>query len=87
MRTLEVALQIGRLQPRTYIKRIIAFVTDTAPMERILDLIGEPPRSPRSPSVGVRPPGTMRLSRRRTATYDLVGQPEPYDEFDQRVAW
>ncbi len=49
-------------------RRIIAFVTDAAPVERILTHSGEPPRPPPSPLPVDRPTGSRRPSRPRTGT-------------------
>ena len=72
--------------------RIIAFVTETAPVQRILGHIGEPCTPPRiAPARG--PPlweedeaGAIILDDERFAGYPLA-QPEPEYEFDQRVTW
>ncbi len=66
-------------------RRLIAFVTDAAPIERSLTPIGEPPRPPaiapaRGPPAGEDAPEPM-------PDWDLLGQPEPDFEFDQRIAW
>ena len=72
--------------------RIIAFVTDAAPVQRILNHIGELPTPPRiAPARG--PPQweeddseTVFLDEERF-TGDPLAQPEPEYEFDQRVSW
>jgi hypothetical protein len=72
--------------------RIIAFVTETAPVQRILDHTGEPATPPPiAPARG--PPsweeddsGALFLNEER-CTGDLLAQPEPEYEFDQRVNW
>jgi len=48
--------------------RIIAFITEAAPIERILTHIGEPPHPPASDPPADHPPGTMISNRRRTGT-------------------
>jgi hypothetical protein len=65
--------------------RIIAFITDVAPIERILDHIGEPAEPPRiSPARG---PPAWEDAPEPTPDWDLLGQPEPGIAFDQRIAW
>ncbi len=65
--------------------RIIAFVTDAAPVERILNHIGEPPRPP--PIAPARGPPAWEETPEPVPDWDLLGQPEPDFEFDQRRAW
>uniref|UniRef100_UPI0002D9D72B IS91 family transposase n=1 Tax=Thiorhodovibrio frisius TaxID=631362 RepID=UPI0002D9D72B len=63
--------------------RIIAFITEAVPVEQILAHIGEPPRPPPiSPARG--PPAE---APEPMPDWDLLQQPEPDFEFDQRVAW
>jgi len=65
--------------------RIIAFVTDAAPVKQILTHIGEPPRPPPiSPACG--PPARDEAPEPMPG-WDLLQQPEPDFEFDQRVSW
>jgi len=72
--------------------RIVAFITEAAPVQRILSHIGEPPSPPRiAPARG--PPsweeddsGTIILDEERFVGNPLV-QPEPEYEFDQRLSW
>jgi len=72
--------------------RIIAFITEAAPVQRILIHIGEPATPPRiAPARG--PPsweeddsGTIVLDEERFPGDPLV-QPEPVYAFDQRVSW
>ena len=66
--------------------RIIAFVTDTASVARILEHIGEPTRAPvLSPARG---PPTWDEGFDQTPVFDPASAaPEPVFEFDQRVAW
>jgi hypothetical protein len=89
--------------------RIIAFVTDAAPVKQILTHIGEPPRpppitplryavllrlgtSPNHPGSVVRcfsaaHPPAWDEAPELASDCDLVAQPEPEIEFDQRIAW
>jgi hypothetical protein len=74
-----------RSRPTADIRRIIAFITEAAPVERILTHIGEPSRPPqvapaRGPPTGDGAPEPM-------PDWDLLAQPAPDFEFDQRVAW
>jgi len=72
--------------------RIIAFVTEAAPVQRILSHIGEPALPPRiAPARG--PPlweeedsGAIVLDEERF-TGDPLAQPEPEYELDQRISW
>jgi hypothetical protein len=48
--------------------RIVAFITETASIERILTHIGEPAEPPRISPPADLPPGTMLRSRCRTGT-------------------
>jgi hypothetical protein len=65
--------------------RSIAFITDAAPIERILDHIGEPAAPPRiSPARG---PPAWEDAPEPMPHWDLLGQPEPGVAFDQRIAW
>jgi hypothetical protein len=72
--------------------RIVAFITETAPLQRILSHIGEPATPPRiAPARG--PPSweedgsaTTFLDEERF-TGDSLAQPEPEYEFDQRLSW
>jgi hypothetical protein len=61
-------------------RRLIAFVTDSPSITRILDHLGKPPRPPPlSPARG--PPGWAGV-------FDLTAPaPTPDFEFDQRVSW
>ena len=65
--------------------RIIAFITDAAPVERILGYIGEPSRPP--PIAPARGPPAWDDAPEPVPDWDLLGQPEPDVEFDQRVSW
>jgi hypothetical protein len=65
--------------------RLIAFITEAAPVERILTHIGEPPRPPLiSPARG---PPAWDEAPEPMPDWDLLQQPEPDVEFDQRVSW
>ena len=72
--------------------RIVAFITEAAPVERILTHIGEPAQPPPiAPARG--PPlweeedsGAIVLDEERF-TGDPFAQPEPEYEFDQRRSW
>ena len=65
--------------------RLIAFITEAAPVERILTHIGEPPRPP--PITPARGPPAWDDAPEPVADWDLLKQPEPDFEFDQRVSW
>jgi hypothetical protein len=65
--------------------RIIAFVTEAAPVQRILAHIGEPTEPP--PIAPARGPPAWDDDSQPTPDWDLLGQPEPDVEFDQRVSW
>ncbi len=65
--------------------RIVAFIAEAAPVERILNHIGEPPRPP--PITPARGPPAWEDAPQPMPDWDLLGQPEPDFEFDQRVAW
>ncbi len=65
--------------------RIIAFITDAAPVERMLTHIGEPPRPP--PIAPARGPPAWDDGPALVPDWNLFGQPEPDVEFDQRVSW
>jgi hypothetical protein len=65
--------------------RIIAFITDVAPVELILTHIGEPSRPPRiTPARG---PPAWADAREPMPDWDLLEQPEPDFELDQRIVW
>jgi hypothetical protein len=63
--------------------RIIAFITETAPVEQMLLALGEPPRPP--PITPAR--GPPAWDDAPEPDWDYLQQPEPDFEFDQRVAW
>ena len=72
--------------------RIVAFITEASPVQRILNHIGEPAQPPRIASARGPPPwdeddsGAIFLEEERFAG-DPLAQPEPEYEFDQRVSW
>jgi hypothetical protein len=66
-------------------KTSAALITDAAPIEQILNHIGEPSRPPRiAPARGL--PG-WDDDLGPVPDWDLLGQPEPHVEFDQRICW
>jgi hypothetical protein len=65
--------------------RIIACITDAAPVERILRYIGEPSHPP--PIAPARGPPAWDDAPEPVPDWDLLGQPQPDVEFDQRVSW
>ncbi len=66
--------------------RIIAFVTETASVTRILEHIGEPTKPPvLSPARG--PPAWEETFNQTPAFDPLAAAPEPALEFDQTVTW
>jgi hypothetical protein len=72
--------------------RIVAFITEATPVQRILEHIGEPATAPRiapargPPSWEEKDSGTSFLDEERF-TGDPLAQPEPEYEFDQRLSW
>jgi hypothetical protein len=65
-------------------KTSAALITDAAPIKQILNHIGEPLHPPDRPAR--RLPG-WDDGLRPVPDWDLLGQPEPHVEFDQRIAW
>ncbi|WPL14899.1 Putative transposase [Thiorhodovibrio litoralis] len=65
--------------------RLIAFITEAAPIGQILTHIGEPPRPP--PIAPARGPPAWDDAPEPAPDWDDFAQPEPEFEFDQRVAW
>ena len=65
--------------------RIIAFISETAPVEQILTHIGAPPRPP--PISPTRGPPAWDDTPESLPDWDLPQQPESDFEFDQRVSW
>jgi hypothetical protein len=72
--------------------RVVAFITEAAPMQRILNRIGEPSTPPkiaparRSPSWQEEDCATIFLDEERFAS-DPLAQPQAHYEFDQRITW
>nr|WP_245232811.1 transposase [Thiorhodococcus minor] len=64
-------------------RRLIAFITEAAPIERMLTHIGEPPRPP--PIAPARGPPIWDDAPEPVPDWDDIAQPEP--ELDQRIAW
>jgi hypothetical protein len=64
--------------------RIIAFITEAVPVERILSDIGELSRP--LPSAPARGPPAWEYAPESVPDSDLRKQPEPDFAFDQRVA-
>ncbi|AUB80249.1 hypothetical protein [Candidatus Thiodictyon syntrophicum] len=65
--------------------RLIAFVTATEPVARILTHLGEPAQPPRiAPARG--PPAWDDLLA-PLPDWDALAQPAPEFEFDQRISW
>jgi len=65
--------------------RLIAFITDAAPIERILVCLGEPPCPP--PIAPARGPPAWDDAPQPVPDWDLAAQPDPGFEFDQRLSW
>jgi hypothetical protein len=66
--------------------RIVAFITETAPVRRILNHIGEPAAPPRiSPARG--PPAWDDPPVDLVPDWDALTQPSPEYVFDQEVQW
>ena len=66
--------------------RLIAFVTDSASITRILEHLGEPTRPPPvSPARG--PPGWEGMLDQSPLYDPTAPAPVPEYEFDQRVSW
>jgi hypothetical protein len=66
--------------------RLIAFVTDSGSITRILAYLGEPTQAPRIAPAARGPPGEEDFDPREG---DMSGlsEPLPEYEFDQRVSW
>ena len=71
--------------PTVDAKTSAALITDAAPVERILVHIGEPTEPP--PIAPARGPPAWEDAPEPTPDWDLLDQPEPDFEFDQRVSW
>jgi len=66
--------------------RIVAFVTEAAPVRRILNHSGEPAEPPRiSPARG--PPAWDDPPVEAVPDWDALAQPHPEYVFDQEVQW
>ena len=66
--------------------RIVAFITEAAPVRRILNHIGEPAEPPRiSPARG--PPAWDDPPVEAVPDWDALAQPQPEYVFDQQVQW
>ena len=66
--------------------RIIAFVTETAPVRRILLALGEPAEPPRiAPARG--PPAWDDPPVDLVPDWNALAQPQPEYVFDQEVQW
>ena len=65
--------------------RSIAFVTEAAPVERILTRIGEPPRPP--PIAPARGPPAWEDTPEPMPDWNLVAKPDSGYKFDQRLSW
>jgi hypothetical protein len=66
-------------------KTSAALITDAAPIEQILNHIGEPSRPP--PIAPARGPPGWGDAPQPVPDWDLLGQPESDFEFHQRVSW
>ena len=65
--------------------RIIAFITAALIVQKILTQVGEPTSAPRLAKA--RAPPLWEMHDAATGEIDSPVQPEPDDEFDQRLAW
>ena len=66
--------------------RMIAFITEAAPVQRILTHIGEPAEPPRmAPARG--PPAWAEPPVAAAPDWDTLAQPHPEYAFDQQVQW
>ena len=65
--------------------RIIAVVTEAAPVQRILAPIREPTAPP--PIAPPRRPSAWDDDPEPMPDWDLVAQPDPGFPFDQRISW
>jgi len=66
--------------------RIIAFITEAAPVQRILTHIGEPAEPPRIASARG-PPAWEEPPVAAAPDWDTLAQPQPEYAFDQQVQW
>ena len=65
--------------------RLLAFVTATAPVQRILMHLGEPAKPPRIAPVGTPPAWDDLLEP--PPDWDALAPPAPEIGLDQRIAW
>ena len=65
--------------------RIVAFITEAAPVRRILTHIGEPTEPP--PIAPARGPPAWDDEQVQLPDWEAIVQPEPEYELDQRVQW
>ncbi len=65
--------------------RIVAFITEAAPVRRILAHIGEPTEPP--PIAPARGPPAWDDEQVQLPDWEAIAQPEPEYELDQRVQW
>ena len=65
--------------------RLLAFICEAAPSERILSPIGEPPQPP--PIAPTRAPPAWDDDLEATPHWDAWRPPAPEFEFDQRIPW
>jgi len=66
--------------------RINAFLTEAAPVQRILNHIGEPAEPPRIASARG-PPAWEQPPVAAAPDWDTLAQPHPEYAFDQQVQW
>ena len=66
--------------------RIVAFITEAAPLERILTPIGQPAQPPPIAPARGPPPCDDGLAG-PIPDWDALAQPEPEYLFDQQVQW
>ena len=62
-----------------------ALITEAAPVEQIVTHIGAPPRPP--PISPARGPPAWDDAPEPAPDWNLVAQPKPEHDFDQRLAW
>ena len=65
--------------------RLIAFITEAAPIERMLTNIGEPPRPP--PIAPARGPPVWDDVPEPVPDWDDIAQPQAQLELAQRITW
>ena len=66
--------------------RIVAFITETTPVQRILNHIGEPAQPPPiAPARG--PPAWDDALADAVPDWEALAQPEPEFLYDQQVVW